>query len=92
MNYKGFIEGKEVESFCQYVVHRDEMGIVAECKDLETAREALEREEAKCKERRVEPHLGIFQWSGKEWKPAISLYELQEADLKKNPTGIVRFP
>ena len=92
MKYKGLIEGKKIESPYPYVVHSDEMGIVAECEDLQSAKQALEKEEAQCKERRVEPHFGIFQWSGKEWKPAISLYELQEAGLKKNPTGIVRFP
>jgi len=92
MKFKGIIEGKTVESLFPYIVHSDEVGIVAECRDLETAKKEWEKQQAKCTERRMEPHLGIFTWSGKEWKPAVSLYELQEAALKKNPTGIVRFP
>jgi hypothetical protein len=92
MKHKGFIEGKSIESAHRYVVHSDEMGVVAECKSLEAAKDALQSEKAKCHEWKVEPHLAIFRWSGNDWKPAVSLYELEETDVKKNPSQVTRFP
>jgi len=92
MKHEASIEGKTVHSSCDYVVHSDEKGLVAECESLEAAKQAWAAEKAKCNEWGVEPHLAIFRWSDGEWKAAIDLYQLQETDLERNPTDIVRFP
>jgi hypothetical protein len=92
MKNQGLIEGKKVQSTHRYVVYSDEMGVVAECDSLEAAKDAVRKEKAKCHEWRVEPHLAVFQWSGHQWKPAISLYELEESDVQKDPSQAVRFP
>ena len=92
MEHRGFIGQRPVRAFCEYVVYSDERGVIAECPSFETAWESWEKEQAQRKQWGMEPNLAILHWSGGRWVPAISLYDLQEADLLKNPTRIVHLP
>jgi hypothetical protein len=86
MKCEGLIGTRTVQSTEKYIVFSDEKGVVASCRNLKRARNAFEIEQAASKQWGIEPHLSIFHWSGAKWKPAVSLYQLQEAELERNPT------
>jgi hypothetical protein len=92
MEHTNSIKGVAIRSCRDFIVYSDEMGVIGEHNLLAEAKRALEREEAKCREWGVEPHLMIFQWSEGQWRPAISLYELQEDDVRRNPSCVVHYP
>jgi hypothetical protein len=81
----GFIQGRRVEASDEYIVHSDALGVVAQCATLDSARDALDLAEKKYKERGTEPHLAIFEWSAHRWCASMSLYELMEFELRKDP-------
>ena len=85
IKHSGVIQGRRIEASDEYIVHSDELGVVAECATLDSARDALDLAGKKCKERGMEPHLAIFEWSAHRWCVSMSLYELMEFELRKDP-------
>jgi hypothetical protein len=70
----GFIQGRRVEASDEYIVHSDALGVVAQCATLDSARDALDLAEK-----------AIFEWSAHRWCASMSLYELMEFELRKDP-------
>jgi hypothetical protein len=89
MKHWGFIQGRRIESSREYIVHSDELGVVAECPTLDSAWQALQEQQSKCKERGIEPHLAIFEWSVNCWGVSLSLYELMEQEQGKDPGKLI---
>ena len=86
------ISGVEVRSDCDFIVYGPVMVLTAECVDLREAKRILDQKRHEAMERNVMADLAIFRWSDGHWIPAISLYDLQESDLAKNPSAIIHFP
>lgn len=92
MRHHGSIAGVEFESDCDYLIYDPRQGLVAECADLSAAMSALRRKRAEASEYNVLSDLAIFRWSNGRWSVAVSPYDIQEWELKEDPSRAVRFP
>jgi hypothetical protein len=92
MKNRSSISGVEVTADSDFIVYGPLKGIVAECDDLPDARRILDQKRSEAIERNKVPDLTIFRWSSGHWVPAVTLYDLQEIDLAKNPGRVIRFP
>jgi len=92
MRHHGSIGEVELGSDSDFIVYGPNQGLAAECVDLTTAKKAFRSKLAEANERNVVSDLGIFRWSEGKWIPAVSRYEIQEWDLQRNPSRIIRYP
>ena len=81
-----------MEADHEFVVYGQTLGVVAECGNMAEAKRSFQRKLTEAHSFNLEPDLAIYRWQDGSWCPAISLYELQEWDLEKNPSRLIRLP
>jgi hypothetical protein len=92
MRHEGSIGKVEVRSGCDFIVFGPCVGLAAECEALADAKRALREQLAKANERNVISDLSIYRWSEGNWLMAVSPYEIQEWEIERNPSRVIRFP
>jgi hypothetical protein len=92
MHRRGSIFGREVEAENDFIVFSPCCGLIAECGTLAAAKIALESNDAALKESNEPSDAAIFRWRDENWTPALSLYEIQEWVIRKDPTRAVHLP
>jgi len=85
------ISGLDVKSDCDFIIYGHTKGLISECVDLQRAQEVLTQKRDEAKAWNAAADLAVFRWSDGHWIPAISLYDLQESDLVKNPSVATDF-
>jgi hypothetical protein len=86
------IAGAEVSAESDFVVYGPATGKIAECSDLAECKSVLREKTAELNECNVQPDLAIYRWADGKWVGAISLYEMQEWELEKNPSRLIHYP
>lgn len=92
MRHHGSIAGVEIASDSDFIVYSPCQGLVAECADLCDAERTLRGKLDEANECNVFSDISVFRWSSENWAPAVSPYEIQEWELQRNPTRVIRFP
>jgi hypothetical protein len=92
MRHCGSIAGVALEADRDFIVYGHAAGLLAQCRDLDEAKRFLHGKLAEANECNCISDLAIFRWSHEKWVPALSPYEVQEWELEKNPSRIIRFP
>lgn len=91
MAHAGRIAEREVESDFDFIVYDPGAGIASEHTEFESAKRRLQWEMAKLKAQNLPCELSIFRWCNDRWSPAVTLYEVEEWELKKNPSRAIHF-
>jgi hypothetical protein len=92
MRHRGSIAGIQIESDCDFVVYSPSVRMVSECTNLDNAKRTLQSKLAEANQCNMISDLGVFRWSEGRWVPAISPYDIQEWELKRNPSRAIRYP
>lgn len=92
MKHRAFFRGRELEADQDFVVLSPGRGAVCECSDLEGAKRTFERLQSESKQwNHVDEDLAIFHWVDGHWVPAVSQYDMQDAELARNPNRIIHY-
>ena len=89
MDHAGRIGGREVVSDFDFIVYHPSAGIASEHTEFESAKRRLQWEMAKLKAQNLPCELSIFRWHTDRWSPAVTLYEVEEWELRKNPSRAI---
>ena len=92
MRHFGTMNGVQLESDQDFIVYAQALGVVAACGSLAEARRALQQKLTEAHSFNLEPDLAIYRWEGGKWRPITCLYELQEAELARNPSQLIQLP
>ena len=92
MRHSGTIGGVQISSDRDFVVYGPGGGLTAECSYLAEAKSALLEKLAESNQCNVLSDLAIYRWSDEKWVPAVTPYEIQEWEIKRNPSRVIRFP
>jgi hypothetical protein len=89
MKHEASICGRPVGSDSRFIVYGPAAGGRGETSELGEAKRILDEKRRELRQWNAEVDLSIFRWSHGNWVPAISLYELQETDVEKNPSTAI---